>query len=98
MRTSGPAEHDLKPLFRNFNRRRLQSIVALICLTVISWVELGMVQVRASTFDHTASTDKSNCAQAHSSPDGNPFPSAVDATSFSLMSTLETGIHNEELY
>ena len=33
-----------------------------------------MVQVRASTFDHTAPTVKSNCAQVHSSPDGNPFP------------------------
>jgi len=27
-----------------------------------------------------------------------PFLSTVDATSFSLMSTLNTGIHNEELY
>ena len=74
MRTSGPAKHDLKPLFRNFNRRRLQYIVALIFLIMISWVELGMVQVRASSFDHTAPTVKSNCAQARSSPDGNPFP------------------------
>src|SRR6266480_1010522 len=74
MRTSGPAKHDLKPLFRNFNRRRIQYIVALNFLIMISWVELGMVQVRASSFDHTAPTVKSNCAQAHSSPDGNPFP------------------------
>jgi hypothetical protein len=27
-----------------------------------------------------------------------PFLSTVDATSFSLMSTLETGIHTEEMY
>ena len=65
MRASGPAKHDLKPLFRNFNRRRLQYIAALICLIVISCVEIGMVQVRSSTFDHTAPTVNSNCAQAH---------------------------------
>ena len=74
MRTSGPAKHDLKPLFRNFNRRRFNYIIALICLFMITWVESGMVQVRASTFDHTAPTVNSNCAQTHSSPDGNPFP------------------------
>jgi len=134
----------------------------------ITWVELCMVQVRATSFDHTAPTVNNNYAQAHSSPDGNPFPlcprpfraqvllydpssgdvqflvfgsdlslinqkniskqyvfssgnnfkvfdnrtqsllregatakpflSTVDATSFSLLSTLDTSIHNEELY
>ena len=74
MRTSGPAIHDLKPLFRNFNRRRLIYIFALICLITITWVEIGMVQVHATSFDHTVPTVNYNCAQAQSSPDGNPFP------------------------
>jgi surface antigen/cell division septation protein DedD len=76
MRTSEPAIHDLKTLLKNFNRQRLIYIFALICLMTITWVELGigMAQVHASSFDHTAPTVKSNCAQAHSSPDGNPFP------------------------
>ncbi len=74
MRTSGPAIHDLKALFRNFNRRRLIHIFALICLITITWVEIGMVQVHATSFDHTVPTVDYNCAQARSSPDGNPFP------------------------
>jgi len=74
MRTSGPAIHDLKPLFRNFNRRRLLYIFALICLITITWVEIGMVQVHATSFEHTAPAVNYNCAQAQSSPDGNPFP------------------------
>ena len=74
MRTSGPAIHDLKTLLKNFNRQRFIYIFALICLMMITWVELGMAQVHASSFDHTAPTVKSSCAHAHSSPDGNPFP------------------------
>src|SRR6266487_4596260 len=74
MRTSGTAIYDLKTLLKNFNRQRFIYIFALICLMMITWFELGMAQVRASSFDHTAPTVKSNCAQAHSSPDGNPFP------------------------
>jgi len=73
MRTSGPAIYDLRTLFKSFNRRRLINIFALICLIPIIWIELGMVQVRATSFDHTAPTVNNNCAQAHSSPDGNPF-------------------------
>src|SRR5437667_11418418 len=73
MRTSGPAIHDLKSLFKNFNRRRFIYIFALICLIPLIWIEFGMVQVRASPFDHTVPTVNSNCAQARSSPDGNPF-------------------------
>ncbi len=74
MRTSGPAIYDLKTLLKNFNRQRFIYIFALICLMMITWVELGMAQVHASSFDHTAPTVKSSCAHAHSSPDGNPFP------------------------
>ena len=74
MPTSGPAIYDLKTLFKGFNRRRFIYIFALICLMTIIWVELGMVQVRATSFDHTAPTVNNNCAQARSSPDGNPFP------------------------
>ncbi len=74
MRTSGPAVHDLKALFRNFNRQRLIHIFALFCLITITWVEIGMVQVHATSFDHTVPTVDYNCAQARSSPDGNPFP------------------------
>src|SRR6266516_1077952 len=74
MRTSGLVIRNLKPLFSYLNQRHFIHIFALICLISIIWVELGMVHVRASSFDHTTSTVKSNCAQAHSSPDGNPFP------------------------
>src|SRR2546421_2573325 len=74
MRTSGPAIHDLKTLLKKFNRRRLIYIFALICLIPIIWIELGMIQVRASPFDHTVASANYNCAQARSSPDGNPFP------------------------
>ena len=74
MRTSGPAIYDLKTLLKSFNRQRFIYIFALICLMTITWVELGMVQVRATSFDHTAPTVNNNCAQSHSSPDGNPFP------------------------
>jgi CHAP domain len=74
MRTSGPAIHDLKTLLKNINSRRLMYIFALICLIPVIWIELGMVQVRATPFDHTSPTVNYNCAQAHSSPDGNPFP------------------------
>ncbi len=74
MRTSWPAVPNLKPLFVNLNRRYFIHIFALICLISIIWVEFGMVHVRASAFDHTASTVHSNCNQAHFSPDGNPFP------------------------
>jgi CHAP domain len=74
MRTSGPVIHDLKSLFKNCNRRRLIYIFALICLSPMIWVEFGMVQVHATTFDHTVPTVNNNCAQARSSPDGNPFP------------------------
>ncbi len=74
MRTSWPAVPNLKPLFVNLNRRYFMHIFALICLISIIWVEFGMVHVRASAFDHTASTVHSNCNQAHFSPDGNPFP------------------------
>jgi len=73
MRTSGTAIHDLKSLLKNFNRRRLLYLFALVCLIPILWIELGMVQVRASPFDHTVPTVNSTCAQARSSPDGNPF-------------------------
>ena len=74
MRTSGLVIRNLKPLFSYLNQRHFIHIFALICLISIIWVELGMVHVRASSFDHTTSTVNSNCTQAHSSPDGNPFP------------------------
>ncbi len=74
MRTSGPAIPNLKPLFSYLNQRHFIHIFALICLISILWVELGMVQVRASSFDHTAPTLNSGCTQAHFSPDSNPFP------------------------
>ncbi len=74
MRTSGPAMHDLETLLKSFNRRRLINIFALICLIPIIWIELGMIQVRASSFDHTSPTVNYDCAQARSSPGGNPFP------------------------
>jgi hypothetical protein len=74
MPTSGPAIYDLKTLPKSFNKQRFIYIFALICLMAIIWVELGIVQVRATSFDHTAPTVNNNCAQARSSPDGNPFP------------------------
>src|SRR6266699_5890152 len=74
MQTSGPVTRNLKLLFRYLNRRHLIHIFALICLTPILWIELGMVQVHATSFDHTAATIDSSCTQAHLSPDGNPFP------------------------
>jgi CHAP domain len=74
MRTSGPAIRNLKPLFSYLNRRHFIHIFALFCLISIIWIELGMVQVRASSFDHTVPTVDSSCTQAHFSPDGNPFP------------------------
>jgi hypothetical protein len=74
MPTSRPAIYDLKTLPKSFNKQRFIYIFALICLMAIIWVELGMVQVRATSFDHTAPTVNNNCAQARSSPDGNPFP------------------------
>jgi hypothetical protein len=74
MRTSGPAIRNLKPLSSYLNRLHFKYIVALIFLASIIWVEFGMVQVRASSFDHTAPTIDSNCSQVHFSPDGNPFP------------------------
>jgi CHAP domain-containing protein len=74
MRTSGPAIYDLKAVSERSKKQRFTYILALICISIITWVELGIVQVRASTFDHTSPTVNYNCAQAHSSPDGNPFP------------------------
>ena len=74
MQTSGPVTRNLKLLFSYLNRRHLIHIFALICLTPILWIELGMVQVHATSFDHTAATIDSSCTQAHLSPDGNPFP------------------------
>jgi CHAP domain len=74
MRTSGPANYDLQISLKNFNRRRLIYLFALICLIPVIWIELGLVQVRATSFDHTSPTVNNNCAQALSSPDGNPFP------------------------
>ncbi len=74
MRTSGPALYDLKTLLKSFNRQHFIYLFALICLMTITWVELGMVQVRATSLDHTAPTVNNNCARSHSSPDGNPFP------------------------
>jgi hypothetical protein len=74
MRASGPAINDLRTLLKNFNRRRLIYIFALICLIPMIWIEFGMVQVRATTLDHTVPVVNYNCAQARSSPDGNPFP------------------------
>ena len=74
MQTSGPVTRNLKLLFRYLNRRHLIHIFALICLTPILWIELGMVQVHATSFDHTVATIDSSCTQAHLSPDGNPFP------------------------
>ncbi len=74
MRISGPDIPDLKPLYSYLNRRHIIHIFALLCLASMLWVELGMVQVRASSFDHTAPTVNSSCTQAHFSPDGNPFP------------------------
>jgi cell division septation protein DedD len=74
MRTSGPVINDLRTLSKNFNRRRLIYIFALICLIPVIWIELGMVQVHATPLDHTVPVVNDNCAQARSSPDGNPFP------------------------
>ena len=74
MRSSGLVRNDLKTLLRNFNKQRIMYICALICLMTITWVELGMVQVRATSFDHTAPTVNNNCTQTHTSSDGNPFP------------------------
>jgi CHAP domain-containing protein len=74
MRISGPAIFNLKPLCSYLNRRHFIFMFALICLTSIIWVELGMVQVHATSFDHTAPTVNNSCTQAHFSPDGNPFP------------------------
>ncbi len=56
MRTSGLVIRNLKPLFSYLNQRHFIHIFALICLISIIWVELGMVHVRASSFDHTTST------------------------------------------
>ena len=74
MRTSRPAIYDLQTILKNFNRRRLIYIFALTSLIPIIWIEIGMVQVRAAPFDHTVPAVNFNCAQARSSPDGNPFP------------------------
>ncbi len=74
MRTSGPAIYDLRTLLKSFTRQRFIYLFALICITTITWVEFGMVQVHASSFAHTSPTVNANCAQASSSPDGNPFP------------------------
>ena len=74
MRTSGPTIFDLRALSKKFNKQHFLYIFALICIAMITWVELDIVQVRASSFDHTSPTVNYNCAQAHSSPDGNPFP------------------------
>lgn len=74
MRSSWPAICNLKPRFGNLNWQHFKHIFALICLVSIIWIEVGRVQVRANSFDHTAPTVNSTCTQAHSSPDGNPFP------------------------
>ena len=74
MRTSGPAIYDLRALSKKFNKQHFLYIFALISIAMITWVELDIVQVHASSFDHTSPTVNYNCAQAHSSPDGNPFP------------------------
>ncbi|MGZ3623485.1 MAG: CHAP domain-containing protein [Ktedonobacteraceae bacterium] len=74
MRTSRSAIYDLKALSKKFNKQHFLYIFALVCIAMITWVELDIVQVRASSFDHTSPTVNYNCAQAHSSPDGNPFP------------------------
>ncbi|MGZ3645682.1 MAG: CHAP domain-containing protein, partial [Ktedonobacteraceae bacterium] len=74
MRTSRSAIYDLKALSKKFNKQHFLYIFALVCIAMITRVELDIVQVRASSFDHTSPTVNYNCAQAHSSPDGNPFP------------------------
>jgi len=74
MRTSGLAIFDPRTLSKKFNRQHFLYIFALVCIAMITWVELDIVQVRASSFDHTSPTVNYNCAQVHSSPDGNPFP------------------------
>jgi len=54
----------------------------------ITWVELCMVQVRATSFDHTAPTVNNNYAQAHSSPDGNPSRFALARFVLKYCSTI----------
>ena len=66
--------YDPRTPSNNFNKQRFTNVFALICIMLTIGVELGMVQVKASSFDHTSPTVNYNCAQARSSPDGNPFP------------------------
>jgi surface antigen len=74
VRTSGPAIYDLRTRLKTFTRQHFIYLFALICIMAITWVELGMGQVQAASFVHTSPTVNNNCAQANSSPDGNPFP------------------------